>query len=180
MATDSRKRPGRGFSSTARGAVISRFIKKHFDVRTLTSVDRGCDGVRVTQEPYSAEVCVYVALPDEKQAEEWAREIMTKLVGADYEISWSRGNTFTVTKPEWKLDDMIAKGMFAIRPATMESDSGLVAALPSHIEQLRRNGWIKPSALELTELGEQVRARLLDQKRKREQAERRRIRERGW
>lgn len=181
MATDSRKRPGRGFASTARGAAISRFIKKHFDVQTLTSNSpRGSDGVRVTQEPYAAQVYIRVTLSDEQQAEAWAGEISAKLVASGYEISWSSGASFTVTKQEWKFDDAILAGMFGIRPEIMESDTGLVAALPSHVEQLRRNGWIKPDTLQLTELGARVRDRLLDQKRKREQAERRRGRERGW
>lgn len=180
MATDSRKRPGRGFASTARGAAISRFVKKHFDVRTLTSENRGNDGVRVTQEPYAAEVYVTVRLSDDQQAEQWAREIAEKLTGSGYEIPWSSGAAFTVTKQEWKFDDAILSGMFAIRPEIMESDAGLTTATPAAVTQLRDNGWIKPDTLELTELGERVRARLLDQKHKRGQADRRRRRERGW
>jgi hypothetical protein len=181
MATDSRKRPGRGFASTARAAAITRFIRKHFDVKTLTPADSlALYGVRVSQESYSDCVRVRVSLPDEGEAVKWAEDITGKLVEHGYEIQSSSGAAFYVTKQEWKFDDMVSKGMFAVRPEVMESDAGLVTATPLVVEQLRGNGWLKPDTLELTELGQRVRERLLVQKRTRGQAERRRLRERGW
>lgn len=181
MATDSKKRPGRGFASTARGAAISRFIKRHFDVRTInSSASRGDLGVRVSQEPHGDRVYVHVFLDSEEESAEWAGEIADKLTQSGYEVLARSGGSFTVSKQEWRLDDAILAGMFAIRPEIMESDSGLVTALPGQVAQLREHGWIKPDTLELTDLGQQVRARLLEQKRTREQANRRRLRERGW
>lgn len=181
MATDSRKRPGRGFGSTARAAAITRFIRKHIGVVTISTSDsRGQDGVRVSQESYADSVYVRVSLSAESEAVKWAKEIADRLTEHGYEIPWTKGSTFTVTRQEWKFDDQISRGMFAVRPEIMESDSGLVTATPFVVNQLREHGWLKAETLELTELGERVRARLLDRKRKREQAERRYLRKRGW
>lgn len=183
MSTDSRKRPGRGFASTARASAVSRSIKKLTGVTPMNSANsRGQHGVRVSQEPYAATVFVSVFLDNADQAATWATQIRDTLIGAGYEKDWTSGDgtSFTVTKAEWKFDDTVAAGMFGIDPEDMESDTGLTAARPATITQLRNNGWIKLDTLQLTDLGQQVRERLLIQKRKRAQAEKRRIKARGW
>lgn len=184
MATDSRKKPGRGFASTARASAITRFMKKNLSVRTLTSADGyGLDGVRVSQEPYAAEVVVRVHLAlDETAAAEWANEIEAAFTKAGYLVrryDFSKTALY-VSKAEWVFADMVATKMFGIESDVMESAAGLARALPSVIAQLRGNGWIEADTLELTETGEQVQAYLLDRKRARDAATRRQRETHGY
>lgn len=181
MGSDRPKKKGRGFASTARASAISRFMKKNFGVLVNNSASRGHYGVYVHQAPYAVEVEITVSTPIEEDACSWAGEITQKLTDAGYEVQQGgSGTRLYVTKAEWRFADKVTTDLFGISPAIMESDSGLVAALPVHVARLRKNGWIKPDTLELTEKGHTVRAHLLVEKKKREQAEKRRLRERGW
>lgn len=180
MSSDSKKKPGRGFASTARASAISKFVKTAFGVTTVTSADRGAEGVRVTQERYATWVCVRVTLVDETEGAEWSTQIETKLSEAGYVIGHRVSPlTFYVSRTEWQIDDKIASGI-GMGGAAMESDAGMLAAFDYVVNDLRSTGWVQPGTRLLTEEGEAVRERLVAKRKATERAEVRRLRQRGW
>lgn len=181
MASDFTKGKGGGWSGKARGAAISRLITKRFGLKPSS-----LNGIRVWQDngPRSSVVRVRVNLGEEswdrKEAADWTTQIAEIVQGAGYELVSQDEASLTITRATWRLDDMIFSGLSFTEHRYMESDAELVKAQSRVVTILRNNGWIMRDTLELTELGEQVRARLLALKRQRENAEKRRVRERGW
>ena len=183
MPTDSKKRPGRGFASTARAAAVTRFIKKNLNVTIVNSADRGAYGIAVHQDPYATKVWLHVTLPDDQAALACAAEIEETFAEHGFEVT-RNGNHLSVTKKAWRHDDamrtLFARCFGRSAENALISDSALIAA-PAHIvDALREQGVFQDGTLRLTELGGQARAWAIAEQKKRTQAEHRRLRERGW
>jgi len=180
MASDSRKKPGRGFASTSRGAAVSRLLKKIEGISTVGTAERGLHGVRVHQAPYASYVTVRVFLDDDAEAAKWSADLEAKLIDAGYVLDSRVGPcAFAVTRDIWKFDDEIAAKIYTGGPA-MESDVGMLAAHDYTVMHLRAIGWVQEGTRLLTEKGQAVRARLVVQAKAKVHAEARRLRQRGW
>ena len=180
MATDSKKKSGYT-TGYERVAAISRFLRKKYDIRT-TNGTRGLEGVGVSKGVNNAYVWLHVALDDKSKAIEWAREIAQDLEDAGYQVKGYE-HSLSITHTSWLLKDKIYDALFRCLAAgrtAIESDTALIQASERTIQDMRNAGFLEDGTLRLTEFGQQARALVLAENKKRAQAERRRLRERGW
>lgn len=181
MATDTK--PKKRFGNYARAAAIARFIKKTYGATTANSASRGSQGIRVTQDNAMSLVWLHVQLDDVEEAIEWAAEIEADLTKAGYDVQpVGSGGHFRVSKEEWRFDDQIGRLLFGFSGREfLERDGDMWTGMPEHVlRQLRVVALVEQDRLEFTELGAKVRARVITQKKRRDQAECRRIRSRGY
>jgi hypothetical protein len=184
MASDRKNTHKGNGGAYARATAISRFLKRVEGIQTTNNACRGTEGVRVHQDIGSAFVTLSVFLGEdaEKAAAEWAGEIADKLRTAGYQVE-RNGRALAITHDTWIAQDMIrvalGRCLFTGREA-IASDIALINAAPHTIEALRGAGILMDGTLRLTEFGEQVRVFVLAENKKKDQAEKRRIKARGW
>lgn len=178
MANDTKTK--KAFGNYARAAAISRFLRKHEDITTTNAGSNHLDGVRVNQDNAASAVWLFVGLPDEAEAARWATQIADKLEASGYQVV-SHNNSLSITCAEWQFDDRIGRLLFGFDGRAHLERGDMWTGMPNHIlASLRNAGLVRPDALELTELGATVRDRVIVQRKKADQAERRRLRARGW
>jgi hypothetical protein len=178
MANDTKTK--KGFGNHARAAAISRFLKKHVGVETINEGSTGLEGIRVQQDNPISSVWLRVRLDDEAAAAAWTREIADKLEANGYKVT-RHDSSLSITCDDWQLDDQIGRLLFGFsgREALID-DAGMLAATDHVVKALRDGGLVEQETRALTELGRTFRARLILQRNRKQQAEKRRIRSRGW
>lgn len=178
MANDTKTK--KSFGNHARAAAISRFLRKHEGITTTNGSNKHFDGVRVTQDNAASSVWLFVGLPDESEAARWIGEIADKLEASGYQVT-RHNNSLGITCADWQLDDQVGRLLFGFDGRVYLERDDMWTGMPNHVlTSLRNAGLVKPDVLELTELGAAVRGRVIAQRAKADQAEKRRKRARGW
>lgn len=178
MANDTKTK--KSFGNYARAAAISRFLRKHEGITTTNASGRHFDGVRVSQDNAASSVWLFVGLPDENEATQWVGQIADKLEASGYQVA-RHNHSLSITCADWQLDDQVGRLLFGFDGWERLERDDMWTGMPNHVLASFRNaGLVKPDALELTELGDAVRGRVIVQRKKTDQAERRRLRQRGW
>ncbi len=181
MASDAKTKTSKFSVTHTRVAAISRFLRKAYGVTTTNST-RGIDGIRTSKGATKTTVGLTVRmLDDEKYATEWAAEIERDLTAAGYQVTMHPGAiSMTITRKEWIIIDRIESMTITSDREALIDDAGLLAASDSVIEILQEKGFIQPGGRQLTELGAQARSILVDQRKKKVQADKRKLKARGW
>lgn len=167
-----------GWSGRGRGAAISRLITKKFGVKPNSNHSL----ISVSEDNGQVHLLIYADTGEmnKQNADDWMKQIVKIVEDAGYDISSVRDHGMTISKPEWRFRDMVFTKLSFTDHHYLESDSELVKAPPRVVQTLRDNQWIKPDTLELTELGQQVRAFLIKLRRQTETRERYQRKQYGW